>query len=880
MKGFFVLMTAILLLAAAPRSTQARDTRTLRQQLEWLHRSAGVNFSYDASIDVGRPYTGPDLTGMPLAEALQTLFKDTGISYETRGKYVILRRQQRKNVPQQHPEAAPRLHTASGYVYDRYGETLINATVKDLGSGQSTATNSFGFYSLTLPEGRHRLRISYIGFENKDTLMTFKADRNADFILKENAQVAEIIVTGNLNSPLLSTQTGHRTLTPTDLDTGYSLLSSPDVVKELQKTAGTATGIELTSGLYVHGGNSDENLFLIDGTPLYQINHTLGLFSAFNADLIKNIDFYKSGFPARYGGRLASVTDVRTRDGDMRQLHGSFRIGLLDGSLHLEGPLRKERTSFIIGLRRSWLDLLTKPLFAILNHGDKTYKNSIGYVFYDFNAKVTHIFSDRSKIYFSFYSGADALSTKEDLTEDYEPISYRESISNKFQWGNLNAAINWNYRLSGKLFMNLAAVYTYSKTLFDSKDNSRYDDQTQAEGKSYSLEHRHQSTINDLGCLLSLDYRPTPRHHVRTGSNLFLHLFRPQTRNLRDTYTNDNVTDTILNSTHNRHTAREATLYAEDEISLNDRWRINIGTSATLFSISGKTSFTVDPRLAVKFQANPNISLKASYTSMTQHVHKISNAYIDLPTDYWTLTTPRLKPMRARQVTAGAYFHPDKHWLVSVEACARNVSRMLLQDSHTGIVPPAEQWDRDVTTGQGRYFGIETEAEYIAARVSVRASYTLSWDKRKFTAFYPNWYPNKFDNRHKLNIESQIRLGKDIRLYAAWTFHSGNKITLPTQYAALPDLPSGREGSPKAGFFYEQPNNVSLPAYHRMDLGCDIRRISTKKRAHIWNISLYNVYCRLNPLYVDVKRAADGRFIAKSHGYIPIIPSLSYTLKF
>ena len=232
---------------------------------------------------------------------------------------------------------------------------------------------------------------------------------------------ADVVVTGDLNSPLLTTQTGKRSLSPSDIKTEYSLLSSPDVVKTLQMTSGVTTGVELASGLYVHGGDNDENLYLLDGSPLYSINHTLGLFSSFNVDVVKNVDFYKSGFPARYGGRLSSVVDVRTADGDFKTIHGSYRIGLIDGSFQIEGPLRKDKTSFNFGLRRSWLDLITRPVFYIRNKSNAPSAEdvTINYFFHDLNAKVTNVFSPRSRVSLSVYSGEDKLHTSDKYNDIY-----------------------------------------------------------------------------------------------------------------------------------------------------------------------------------------------------------------------------------------------------------------------------------------------------------------------------------------------------------------------------------------------------------------------------------------------------------------------------
>ena len=310
------LLLALLLTTAVP--TLWAQQSTLREEMERLHKERKVNFAYDAKLAVDQPYKGPRISSQPLDEALKLLFEGTGISYRVKGRHVLLKANPSSPITQhpspsthhpspntQHP--SPKRHTISGYVRDEQGETLINATLRDLSTGLATTTNEHGFFSLTLSEGPHDLHISYVGFEDRQEHIMLKRNLSADFMLKENARLDEVVVTADLNSPLMGTQTGKRTLLQSDLKTEFALLSTPDVVKQLQRMSGVQEGIEVASGLYVHGGNNDENLFLIDGTPLYQVNHSLGLFSSFNPDVVKNVDFYKSGFPARYGGRLSTT---------------------------------------------------------------------------------------------------------------------------------------------------------------------------------------------------------------------------------------------------------------------------------------------------------------------------------------------------------------------------------------------------------------------------------------------------------------------------------------------------------------------------------------------------------------------------------------------
>ena len=880
-------VTAILLLQLCMNTVAATPDGTLRQQMYMLHRRLGINFVYGQDIHVDRPYTGPALKGMQADAALKTLFRDTGISWQWKGSYIILKQHTSKEVEKTSPDGKAqvrgRRHTLSGYVRDREGEPLINATVYDLTSMQGTMTNEYGFFSITLAAGEHQLRVSYIGYS--DSVERIKLDRNIrrDITLETNASLAEVVITGDMNSPLLNTQTGKRSLGKKDIQTEFNLMSSPDVVKTLQRTSGIAEGVELSSGLYVHGGGNDENLFLLDGTPLYQVNHTMGLFSSFNTDVVNNVDFYKSGFPARYGGRLSSVVDVRTEDGNMQRRKMSYRVGILDGSIHAEGPIVKGRTSYNIGLRRSWLDLLTRPIFAIYNHNHKDEQTSVSYQFHDLNAKLTHIFNDRSRIHLSIYSGNDGLHSKyTDRMEYTKGTVERGTYKNDFKWGNFNAAINWSYIFSPKFFANFTTVYTHNLSRFAGHDDEHVTSESQKDAAVYLNEHSHQSSIDDVGTRLAFEYRPDPHHHIRFGQDYTYHLFRPQTSNqIYYQGTQGEPNDTIRSQSSNRHTAHEINLYAEDEVTVNDRWSFNGGVNAVCFVIGNKTFCNIDPRLALKYQLNRRVSLKLSYTYMTQFVHKISNAFLDLPTDYWVPTTQLLKPMRSYQLAAGIYAQLNRHWTVSTEGYWKRSGNLLQYSSWTGIEPPAESWDTQVMRGRGRFYGVEFDAHYHSARLKADLAYTLSWSQRRFDDFYDGWYDDKFDNRHRLLISARYRLMANTYVYAGWTMHTGNKMTMPTQYAARPNLPSGAGITSDAGFIYERPNNVTLPTYHRLDVGIDFHRVNKKGRERIWNISFYNVYCHLNSMggTVDYNEQTK-RFRVRNRAFIPIIPSISYTLKF
>ena len=429
-----IVLTLFLFCVCVSIKAQQQNMTEMKKAIDLMQRMYDITFVYDSSLVTAKPQAFPS-AGNSLKENLERIFGGTDIKWEIRDEYVLLFR--------------PNNYTFSGYVCEDSGETLINVTVLDLNTLKGTLSNEHGFFSITLPEGKHKFRFSYIGYQDVVKEVDLSSNYNGVIYLKESStSLKEVVVVADMNAPLRTTQTGKVFLTSEQLNTEFSLLSSPDLVKTLQNLPGVASGTELLSGMYVHGGKNDENLFLLDGTPLYQINHLGGLFSAFNTDIIKNVDFYKSGFPARYSGRLSSVVDVRTKEGSMKEFHGTFSLGLLDGRVQFEGPIIKDKTSFNIAIRRSWADLFTAPVFFLLNRSNPDDKKNVRYAFYDINGKITHHFSDNNKLSLSVYSGNDLLKAK--AQQVFDKGEHYDSDF-KAKWGNLTTALTWNCQITPKL---------------------------------------------------------------------------------------------------------------------------------------------------------------------------------------------------------------------------------------------------------------------------------------------------------------------------------------------------------------------------------------------------------------------------------------------
>ncbi len=635
--------------------------------------------------------------------------------------------------------------------------------------------------------------------------------------------------------------------------------------------------MEGASGLYVHGGENDENLFLLDNSPLYNINHSLGLFSSFNSDIIKNVDFYKSGFPARYGGRVSSVTDVRTREGDLNKMKGSFSLGLLDGRIQLEGPIIKNRTSYNIALRRSWLDVMSKPVFAPVNKG-RSNKFDMGYLFYDFNAKVTHHINGHSLIWLSLYSGYDHYNIHDKDSYDNTRQVYTSDTNNDFKWGNMNAALNYSCRFSRNLSADLSAIFTRSKSNNSYSEEEYYTEDNIRHRTSLDIQD-NQSELFDTGLKADFDWHLNSRHHFRFGTSNMYHSYHPHNNRQAYNYGNDAIDTTALESSSKIH-SNELAIYAEDEMHLSPSLSVNTGARSSLFSVRNHHYFRLDPRIALKYQLTNTIAFKMSYTLMSQYVHRIASTYLDMPTDYWVPVTDQIKPMNSRQIAGGIYYQPSRHLLLTLEGFYKRTNHQLQYRDWMGLQPAADRWEKDVMDGKGKSYGMEADARYSTRKLLLSASYTLSWNWRYFAEIDNSWFRDQFDNRHKLYLSARWHLSSHTSLYASWQYHSGNHFTLSTKYVNLPDLP-GEKAWQEAGYIYGKPNNYSVPAYHRLDIGFNFSHKTPKGHERIWNISIYNAYCHLNTMYIKLNQNGnDGHFEAKCHGYIPIIPSVSYTLKF
>lgn len=868
---------------------------SLKEILTEIEKQAGVTFSYESSLLKEFRKTSFKVKDATLDDCLAQLFAGFPIVYTMTGNIVVLKRK-------------PRQVTISGFVRDKISsESLVGASVYDAISLSGVATNSYGFFSLSLtvpPESDGvsvRLQSSYIGYESRlFELPSLTKDTILAINLQPNASLSEVLVTASetTRQTVRNTQMGALEVSQATIRATPTLFGEADIIRTLQLTPGVSAGTEGISGLYVRGGNSDENLFLIDGNPVYQVNHIGGFFSAFNNEAIKSMNFYKAGFPARFGGRLSSVVDVQTKEGNMKEFHGSASLGLISGNLNLEGPIWKDHTSFNIALRRTWLDVLTAPALAIVNkknkkHGDRI---NVRYAFHDLNARIDHRFNDRSRMYLSLYNGNDVLKIGSDdfATGEY---GFSNTIDANMRWGNLVASAGWTYAFNNKLFGKLSGFYTR----YRSKISYAEEDISGKEGDpnyQYSLDETTNLTgITDFGVRTSFDYQPVSTHRIRFGGDYLVHYFQPEYNRMKalDNSKPDSM-QIAKTFADDKLWAHELAAYAEDDWSISDAFRLNAGLRFSLFNINNKTYTGLEPRVSLRWLLSPKISLKASYSRMNQYVHLISNSFMDLPTDSWMPVTDKLKPLVSDQVSVGGYYNWNQLLDFSIEGYYKKMNNLLeYKDGHS-LIPSSVSWEDKMASGEGRAYGLEFMVRKQTGKTTGWIGYALAWADRRFDEINSGKrYPSRYDNRHKLNIVVMHKLSKRVELSGAWTYSSGNYTTLSLENyypgdhlhrpGTTPDYGSGYSKN-----YYEGRNNYQLPGYHRLDLGISIFRPKKKGRMGIWNISIYNVYCRMNPLVIlkgDVEeKKGEGdhsptyRNAFKSIGLFPIIPSVSYTYKF
>ena len=792
-------------------------------------------------------------------------------------------------------------HTISGYVTDgKSQETLLGASVYDASTMKGTVTNNFGYYTLKLSEGQVNMKASFVGFQPYEAVFHLKNDTVINIALTQANQLNEVTVTARaMESNVKGTQMSTIELPVTQLKKVPALFGETDVIKALQLLPGVQSGTEGSAGMYVRGGGPDENLILLDGVPLYNVNHAAGFFSAFNSDAIKNVTLYKGNFPARFGGRLSSVVDVRMKDGDMYEYHANLSLGLIASKVNVEGPIVKGKTSFNLSFRRTYYDLITAPLANILAKQEaETGKSSAwaGYYFYDLNLKVNHKFSDKDRLFLSIYSGDDKMYArikyKDDDSYSDGTGGYTEKLNLDWKWGNRIAALRWNHVIQPNLFMNVTGAYTQYRHYMGAGYLNEWS-RPQQSSYSESMDLGVHSGIYDISAKTDFDYKPFENHDVKFGANLTHHTYSPTTTAIHLKETENQQTEFAFDSVSNdaRIRALETDLYVEDNWDISNFFKLNAGLHYSTFSVDHKTYHSLQPRVSMRALVTENFSLKAGYAYMSQYIHLLSSNAISLPTDLWVPVTGNIVPMNAHQVAVGA-FYDWKVFEFSVEGYYKKMSNVMeYKDGSSFFTLDQTDWQDKVVMGDGWSYGIELFAQKQVGKFTGWVGYTWSHSDRLFNRpgqelNFGKVFPAKYDRRHDLNIVLMYEFNKRIDMGATWIYSTGNCATLPLQgYHAL-GLYNYNYSNPSVVQHVESRNNYRFNSYQRLDLVVNFHK-QKKHCERIFSINIYNVLCHNNPFIVfprdytwysstgEVQQVKTLRQIC----IFPIIPTVSWQYK-
>ena len=779
--------------------------------------------------------------------------------------------------------------TVSGLITDAAsGETLIGAgaTVGKDGA----VTNNFGFYSLSIPKSAEKVEISYsyVGYTTQTISVPAQKDTTVNVTLVPGASLQEAVVTAQKESGIEATKMSAIEVPIAAIKSAPALFGEADVLKTIQMLPGVQGGTEGFSGLYVRGGGPDENLLMLDGIPIYNAEHMLGIFSVFQPEAVKKITLYKGAFPARYGGRISSILDVRTNDGNLYETHGSFGVSMISDKLHLEGPLWKGKTSYSISGRGMHTLLLT-PILKLTGFDGN-------YFFYDLDAKLTHRFSDRDRLYFNVYNGLDDFYYKN--TDDYTNGMTGGAITDNqnlgIRWGNTVAALRWNHVMNPKLFANTTVAYNRYKMKMGSDLVSKEVQPNGAiDNNQYNFDYR--SGMRDWVAKVDFDYTPTPSQQVKFGAEYTFHTFIPETLTTFAQEISGGAVqlDTTINMKSNAaQIGHEANLYIEDDIRLGSRVTLNPGLHASLFGTQGKTYWSLEPRMSAKVNFTQDWSAKASYSRMSQYVHLLSSSQLSLPIDLWVPITKNIRPETSNQYSLGFYYNGIPGWEFSLEGYYKSINNVLEYKEGVAFLFDSSGWENKVEVGSGRAMGLELFIEKTMGRTTGWLGYTLAKSDRLFpTINHGERFPYRYDRRHNINLVVNHKFNEKFDLSATWNYASGGVTTLPERTIVMM--------SPTGDYRYSDlvtsRNNYRLPSSHTLNLGFNFHKKHNRGEG-IWNLSVYNAYNHMNPSLVlkendtteimssnpdgtvSWQRVSDVRL--KKVTLLPFFPSIGYTRTF
>lgn len=829
---------------------------TLKQVLTEIGEKYEISFSYSESLIPVSQIVTINITDKPLEEVLKELLPSSVDFKEINGQIVL----SKKRKP-----SSNKTHTISGYITEEgSGEQLLGVNIYVPGTQLGTSTNAYGFFSLTLPGDFYDIHISYIGYQTQIKKITLDKDLELNIKLSGSVEVSEVVVVADeIPRESQRSQMSSIDIPIQQIKDIPALLGEKDVLKVVQLMPGVQKGNEGQSGFYVRGGGPDQNLIILDGAPVYNAFHLFGFFSLFNGDALKSVELIKGGFPAQYGGRLSSVLDLHMKEGNKEKYSGEVGVGLISSRFTVEGPLKKNKSSFILSGRRTYIDALIQPFLPKNEKG--------GYYFYDLNAKVNYDLGKRDKVYLSGYFGKDRF---------YAKTNYNSNQTNfGFEWGNATATARWNHQFNNKVFANASFIFSNYRFQISATEKDKQSN------NEFNL--RFYSQIRDFSLKYDVDYYPANGHHVKVGAMAIHHTFSPSAVVYKNTFANESF------SSKRNIEGIETGLYAEDDMRLGKRFRVNAGIRISNFNNRDKYYILPEPRISAAYQLKDDLAFKSSFAIMNQYMHLVSNTGIGLPTDLWVPATSKVPPQRSMQLAAGfAKDFTKQNITFTLEGYYKEMYNILgYKEGATFLIfdDPLStnnySWEENVTSGKGWSYGAEFLLQKKKGRFNGWIGYTLSWTQLQFDELnFGKKYWARYDRRHDASVVAIYKVTENVGISATWVYGTGQAITLPrANYTGVLHSPGDFGGSVNNNQTiitdYGEKNNFRMAPYHRMDIGFRFTKVRPKYTRTIeW--SFYNIYNRKNPFFYYASTDSQGVSKLKQITLFPIIPSVTLSYKF
>lgn len=751
----------------------------------------------------------------------------------------------------------------SGYVSDiQSGEKLINAFVVDLMTLQSTYTNQDGYYSLSLKEDSIKLMVAYIGYENQFKSVVWAKHQKIDFKLKGNFELDNQRVSAYFPVDI-KFKSDEYVIHSSTLKKIPMLFGESDVLKSLQFLPGVIAGNDGTIGLNVRGGGNEHNLFLLDDVPIYNPSHIYGFFSIFNSDVVKQVKLIKGGKSARYGGRLSSVIDIRTIDGNKDKIKTQLSLGVLSSKISIDGPLNKsKKTTFMFTARRSYLDLLTN----VFNFSRVLPTNS-RYFFYDINTKITHHFNANHQISVGAYLGNDVSYINNDFSIKSPIQNLKEKDRQSIFWGNSLLSLRDYHVIHPKI----SAWFNFAVTNYEfgNSSNYLYEETKNNTVIENSFENRFVSKINDVIVSYNIQYDVNSKIKIKSGVGFTNHTFGT------DIFSKTNALNVPDFTENTKLNSLEYSAYTEFNVNVLQNLNINAGLYYAAFVSNNNVYNLPQPRVSLNYEPFSNFNCHYAYQRTSQFLHLLTNYAVGLPLDLWLPSTNKALPEFADLHSSGIKYSGVQGLEFGVESYIKNLYNVIDYKDQSSYLGSETNWEDKIAVGNGISKGIEFMFEKTKGKTSGWMSYTLSKNTRQFDEINqgkPFLY--KYDRRHQLSFLINHRFSSQVDCFLSWVYASGTRITLPEEIYTVNNGISLSEV-----FVYGERNKYQLPANHRLDFSFNFKK-NRKKYTRVFSAGVYNAYNRLNPFYVIPAFNDKGNRVFKAVSLFPVLPSINYKIVF